>query len=51
LNIALYKDFPSLEKKINPLPDGIRWIRGMDVDPVMINETEYKNFIKKIHHI
>ena len=51
LNIALYKDFPSLEKRINPLPDGIRWIRGMDIDPVMINETEYKSFIKKIHDI
>lgn len=34
-NIALEKDFPSLEKKINPLPDDLLWIRGMDVEPVL----------------
>ncbi|MFC2080831.1 carboxylate--amine ligase [Bacteroidota bacterium] len=49
VNIALYNDFPSLEKKINPLQDGLRWIRGMDHEPVLINETEYLNFLKKIH--
>ena len=32
-DIALYNEFPKLEKKINPLPDGLMWLRGMDVVP------------------
>ena len=34
-NIALEEKFPSLERKINPLPEGLVWIRGMDVDPLL----------------
>jgi carbamoyl-phosphate synthase large subunit len=34
-NIALDGNFPVLTKRINPLPDGLVWIRGMDVEPVM----------------
>lgn len=32
-NIVLYGEFPQLEKKINPLPNGLLWLRGMDVVP------------------
>lgn len=32
-DIALYDEFPQLDKKINPLPDGLLWLRGMDVEP------------------
>lgn len=35
LNIAIDGEFPSLERKINPLPEGLVWIRGMDVHPVL----------------
>lgn len=34
-DIALYNEFPSLAKKINPLPDGLIWLRGMDTTPVL----------------
>ena len=34
-DIALDGRFPTLERKINPLPDGLVWIRGMDVEPVL----------------
>jgi len=34
-NIALDNNFPVLSKNINPLPDGLIWIRGMDSDPVL----------------
>ena len=34
-DIALADKFPTLERKINPLPDGLVWIRGMDVPPVL----------------
>ena len=41
-DIALENKFPALSKKINPLPDGLIWIRGMDVEPVLttIGELE-----------
>lgn len=32
-DIALYGEFPQLKKNINPLPNGLLWLRGMDVAP------------------
>lgn len=37
-DIALYKEFPKLDKKINPLPSGLLWLRGMDVRPRLMTE-------------
>ena len=34
-DLALHGCKPDLPKKINPLPDGLLWIRGMDVAPVL----------------
>lgn len=39
-DIALYGDFPNLDKKINPLPDGLVWLRGMDTKPKLMHESE-----------
>jgi carbamoyl-phosphate synthase large subunit len=39
-DIALYDEFPQLEKKINPLPSGLMWLRGMDVVPRLITTEE-----------
>ncbi len=39
-NIALDGEFPVLEKKINPLPDGLIWIRGMDQEPALTTVAE-----------
>ena len=39
-DIALDGKFPVLEKKINPLPDGLIWIRGMDHEPVLTTAAE-----------
>ena len=46
-NIALENKFPVLEKKVNPLPDGLIWIRGMDVEPVLTTAEELENMDKK----
>lgn len=35
-DLALHGRFPDLNRKINPLPDGLLWIRGMDVPPLLI---------------
>jgi len=46
-NIALENKFPVIEKKVNPLPDGLIWIRGMDVEPVLSTVQELENLEKK----
>lgn len=42
-DIALLEEFPTLEKKINPLPDGLVWIRGMDIQPVLSTLEEIES--------
>jgi len=44
-DIALYKKFPVLEKKINPLPDGLMWLRGMDTKPRLMRQEEIEKEI------
>ncbi len=39
-DIALYNKFPSLNKKINPLPNGLMWVRGMDTKPKLVTEED-----------
>ncbi len=39
-DIALDGNFPTVQKRINPLPDGLIWIRGMDVEPVLTTRAE-----------
>lgn len=39
-DIALYNEFPSLDKKINPLPEGLLWLRAMDRVPVLTTMAE-----------
>lgn len=39
-DIALYQKFPSLTKKINPLPDGLMWLRGMDTHPKLMTDKD-----------
>ena len=47
-DIALDGNFPSLQKRINPLPDGLIWIRGMDVEPVLTTRSELEAMALKI---
>ena len=42
-DIALHREFPNLDKKINPLPDGLVWLRGMDTKPKLMHESELMN--------
>jgi carbamoyl-phosphate synthase large subunit len=39
-DIALYGEFPKLSKTVNPLPDGLLWLRGMDVLPQLTTESK-----------
>ena len=47
-DIALYGEFPQLTKKINPLPNGLLWLRGMDVAPRLMTEAAISLEIKFI---
>lgn len=47
-DIALYDKFPTLTKKINPLEDGLIWLRGMDTIPRLMRETELADNIQNI---
>lgn len=39
-DIALYGEFPDLRKKINPLPVGLHWFRGMDTTPRLMTAQQ-----------
>jgi carbamoyl-phosphate synthase large subunit len=45
-DIALYGEFPQLTKKINPLPNGMLWLRGMDVEPRLMTEADISDEIQ-----
>lgn len=42
-DIALYNKFPELDKKINPLPNDLLWVRGMDTQPRLMTDEKIKN--------
>jgi carbamoyl-phosphate synthase large subunit len=42
-DLALDGRFPALERKINPLPDGLVWIRGIDSEPVLTTSEQLAN--------
>ena len=47
-NLALYDQFPVLEKKLNPLPNNLMWLRGMDTEPVLLDSEGMKNSIQNL---
>ena len=44
-DIALCGEFPDLKKKINPLPNNLLWLRGMDVAPSLKTSEAIKTEI------
>jgi carbamoyl-phosphate synthase large subunit len=39
-DIVLYNKFPNLDKPLNPLPDGLLWLRAMDALPILTTQRE-----------
>jgi len=44
-DIGLYGKLPQLEKKINPLPNDLLWLRGMDVVPRLMTAAQMQQEI------
>lgn len=42
-DLALYGRMPVLSKTINPLPDGLIWLRAMDREPLLATDEEIKS--------
>jgi carbamoyl-phosphate synthase large subunit len=44
IKLAFGEKLPPIKKKINPLPNKLAWVRGMDVEPVLIPLKEIESF-------
>ena len=47
-DLALYGEKPKLEKRINPLPDGLMWLRAMDREPMLATSEELEGLISHV---
>ena len=47
-NIILYDKLPILQKKINPLKEGLLWLRGMDITPCLMTSEDIEKEITYI---
>jgi carbamoyl-phosphate synthase large subunit len=45
---AFDEKLPRIKKKINPLPNGLAWVRGMDVDPVLTTAREIASYEEEL---
>lgn len=47
-DIALYNELPALEKKMNPLENGLLWLRGMDTKPRLMRQGQIEAEINNL---
>ncbi len=57
VKLAFDEPIPKIKKKVNPLPEGLAWVRGMDFLPILTDfkkiqncRKELKKRIEKIEH-
>ena len=43
LKLAFGEEVPPLPRRINPLPHGLAWVRGMDIEPVLCTVEEIES--------
>ncbi|WP_394134991.1 ATP-grasp domain-containing protein [Shewanella algae] len=44
-NIAVYNEFPDVLNNINPLENGLMWLRGMDTEPKLMTSNQISSGI------
>ena len=47
-NLGIYGEKPNFKKRINPLPDDLLWIRGMDTEPILTTKDELEKGLIRI---
>lgn len=47
-DIVLYNKFPDIDKPINPLPDGLLWLRALDAPPILTTQREMDDALLKV---
>ncbi|MBI4335106.1 MAG: carboxylate--amine ligase [Candidatus Omnitrophica bacterium] len=48
VKLAYGEEPPAISKKINPLPAGLTWVRGMDKEPVLTNLEHIESFAEEL---
>jgi biotin carboxylase len=51
VKLAYEEGLPRIDKKLNPLPDGLVWIRGMDFEPVLSDVKTVEAAVKEKEEI
>jgi carbamoyl-phosphate synthase large subunit len=49
LKAAFNERLPRIKKRINPLKNGLAWVRGMDTEPVLTSMKEIESFETKLN--
>ena len=44
IKLAFNESLPYIPRKINPLPSGLAWIRGMDTEPVLVSTKDINRY-------
>lgn len=48
VKLAFGEPLPPVAKKMNPLPNGLAWIRGMDIEPVLTTVDEIEKTVVEL---
>lgn len=51
VKLAYGEPLPELPKKLNPAPDNMVWIRGMDFEPVLASTDEIEQHVKALEEL
>lgn len=51
VKLAFGEELPPIAKKMNPLPEGLAWVRGMDIEPVLTSVSEVEEEVRKLEHL
>ncbi len=51
VRMSLGLPIKKLKKKINPLPEGLAWVRGMDTKPILVNLSHFSQLEKELENI
>lgn len=48
VKLAYGEELPPIPKKVNPLPEGLAWVRGMDIEPVLTTVKDVEAEVEKM---